>query len=163
MLFRSLGYGGIAEGLFKMALGNRIGFKLSDKLTLDEIFGYGYGGIVAEVSGDVAVDSLVESENILILGETSDNYSVTWRNEVIALKDLESEYEDKLESVYKCNIDPESKPLETFNFTEQRKTPEHAPYYVESPKVLIPVFPGTNCEYDSVVYRLWSTAITLST
>ena len=82
-----------------MALGNRIGFKLSDKLTLDEIFGYGYGGIVAEVSGDVAVDSLVESENILILGETSDNYSVTWKNEVIALKDLESEYIEDRKSV----------------------------------------------------------------
>lgn len=143
------GYGGIAEGLFKMALGNRIGFKLSEKLTLDEIFGYGYGGIVAEVSGDVAVDSLGGSGNVIVLGETSDNYSVKWRNEVIALKDLESEYENKLESVYKCNIDPEPKPLETFNFTEQRKTPEHAPYYVERPKVLIPVFPGTNCEYDS--------------
>ncbi len=133
----TLGLGGPAEAIMKMAYGNGIGFAFAD-LPLSTLFGYGYGGFVLEMAqGTVGT----------VLGSTTDDGKFRYGNEEIGLADLQKAYEDKLESVYSCNIPDAVTPMETVSSPEK---PRVAPAVkVAKPKVLIPVFPGTNCEYDS--------------
>ncbi len=131
--------GGIAEAVFKMCLGNKLGFKYNDNISTESIFSYSYGGFLLEVTEDI--------EDALEIGVITDKYSVCLNGECLDLDDLQKAYEDKLEKVYSCNIEQKSEKPENISFTEGKIV---APAIkVARPKVLIPVFPGTNCEYDS--------------
>ena len=132
-------YGGIAEAVFKMAIGNGYGFAFDNSVSLDEIFGYNYGSFVLELS---------DSSNVgILLGTTTENGAFSHAGQIISLDELSSAYEDKLESVYSCNIKTREDKPETVSYSaSSRKAPA---VKVARPKVLIPVFPGTNCEYDS--------------
>ncbi len=135
----TLGMGGIAEAVMKMAFGNGFGFEYNSDLTTKDLFGNSYGGFVVEVNADV--------EEGILLGTVTNEKVFTLGNEKISLEKLSSIYENKLESVYSCNIKhPESK-VENFNFESK----VHAVSTIKNakPKVLIPAFPGTNCEFDS--------------
>ena len=131
------GFGGVAEAVLKMALGNRIGFRF-EKAPLDEIFDYNYGAFVLELADGEPVGTL--------LGETTEMPEISMGNETLSLAELQEIYENKLESVYSCNIGTQGK-VQKFTY------PEHSTLTpaikTASPKVLIPVFPGTNCEYDT--------------
>ena len=131
------GMGGVAEAIMKMGFGNGIGFTFDDALTLDDIFGYRYGSFILEM-----VDGTVGT----VLGVTG-GASYSYKGEALALEAVLGGYEDKLESVYSCNIPTRQQPMENFSFeAKERKAPA---IKVAKPKVLIPAFPGTNCEYDS--------------
>ena len=132
-------YGGVAEAVLKMAMGNRIGFAYNKDLTNDDIFGYNYGAFVLELTEDVAVGE--------VLGNTTEDYAISYGAEKICMCELEDLYENKLESIFKCNIKTEAKPIEKYEYkcTDVKKSSVK----IAKPKVLIPVFPGTNCEYDS--------------
>lgn len=138
------GFGGVAEAILKMAMGNDIGFAY-DSVDMETIFGYQYGGFVAELEGEVEISA--DGFSVITLGKTTAEKTITYGAESLALTDLYKIYEDKLESIYTCNIETESSKLETFRY-EATERP-HAKVKVDVPKVLIPVFPGTNCEYDS--------------
>ncbi|MBR2871170.1 MAG: phosphoribosylformylglycinamidine synthase [Clostridia bacterium] len=131
-------YGGVAEGVLKMCLGNMLGFKYSSDLTLENMFGYLYGGFIVEVE---------EANGEKVIGEVTDSKTIEYKGEKLDLEDLLKAYEDKLESVFSCNVKGSSEKIENFNFnaTERYTTS----IKVATPKVLIPAFPGTNCEYDS--------------
>jgi phosphoribosylformylglycinamidine synthase len=130
-------YGGIAEGVLKMCLGNGFGFKYADGITLDKIFSYAYGAFLIET--DEAVGELI--------GTVTDGDSIELGAEKASLAKLSHAYESKLESVYPCMEKEDVKKYENFSFkAESRKAPA---LITSTPKVLIPVFPGTNCEYDS--------------
>ena len=135
-------YGGVAEAVLKMTMGNEIGFEYNKDIALETIFGYRYGSFVAEVT-----DASKVSGNAVKLGRTTAEKAIKRGSDVIVLADIEKIYEDKLESIYSCNIEPEENKIDTFTY-EATERP-HAKIKVECPKVLIPVFPGTNCEYDS--------------
>ncbi len=131
------GLGGVAEAVLKMAMGNGFGFKYSDTLTPADIFGYNYASFIVET--DCELDGL-------LLGEVTADGKVSHKNEEVAMSTLCGIYEDKLESVYSCNIKQNSK-VENFNYSASEwKAPA---IKVAKPKVLIPAFPGTNCEFDS--------------
>ena len=133
------GMGGVAEAVMKMAFGNDIGVDFDRDVTLQELFGYCYGGFVLEMSGKEVVGK--------VLGVTTSKMSLTWGGEEVNLSQLLKTYENKLESVYACNITHEKAPMETFSYTGGCQV---APAVkVAKPKVLIPAFPGTNCEFDS--------------
>ena len=133
------GMGGVAEAVMKMAFGNDIGVDFDRNVTLQELFGYCYGGFVLEMSGKEVVGK--------VLGVTTAKMSLTWGGEEVSLSQLLKTYENKLESVYACNITHEKAPMETFSYTGGCQV---APAVkVAKPKVLIPAFPGTNCEFDS--------------
>lgn len=138
------GFGGVAEAILKMTMGNDIGFAY-DSVDMETIFGYQYGGFVAELEGEVEISA--DGFSVITLGKTTAEKTITYGAESLALTDLCKIYEDKLESIYTCNIETESSKLETFRY-EATERP-HAKVKVDVPKVLIPVFPGTNCEYDS--------------
>ena len=131
-------YGGVAEAVMKMAFGNMIGVKFADGVTRDTLFGYNYGSFVVEATEDI---------DGILLGETTEEKALVLGDEKVCLEELLSGYEDKLESVFSCNI-KQSGNVETFSY-EQKGDRVAPAVKVARPKVLIPVFPGTNCEFDS--------------
>ena len=132
-------YGGIAEAVYKMSIGNSIGFKYDDKVSMDKIFGYLYGAFVVELNCD---------ENIgTVLGYTTKECELSYGSEKISIDTLSEKYENKLEEIFKCNIKQEETTVEKFAYTSGEI--KSCNIKVAEPKVLIPVFPGTNCEYDT--------------
>ena len=132
------GYGGVAEALMKMCFGNMKGARIADELDPETLFGYSYGSFILETDGDIDAG--------ICIGETADDGKITSGDESVTLKELLGVYEDKLESVFNCNIEQTGK-TENFSWTA---TDYPSPAVKHSrPRVLIPVFPGTNCEYDS--------------
>ena len=133
------GLGGIGEAVMKMAFGNGFGFKFDANLSVEGIFGYCYGGFLLEVSRD--------TDEGVTVGVITDDGKISYANEELSVNSLPGIYENKLESVYKCNIKNSNSCLENFSYTaNERPTPA---IKTAKPKVLIPVFPGTNCEFDS--------------
>ena len=135
------GHGGVAEAVFKMGLGSGMGFNFYQDVDLKTIFGWNYGAFVVELApGSDAPAGAIP------LGVVSGTPDIRRGGELVS-DDTFFRYETKLESVYPCNI-PQSQPdLEPFLYEGGMKA---APVVkTAKPKVLIPVFPGTNCEYDS--------------
>ena len=132
------GMGGVAEALMKMGFGNGLGVAIDDNVSMDTLFGYTYGGFVLEMA---------EGTVGQVLGVTTADGSFRYHGQVLSQSDVLKAYEDKLESVYTCNIPTADQKMETFSYeTKERKAPAIS---VAKPKVLIPAFPGTNCEFDS--------------
>ncbi|MBR3308476.1 MAG: phosphoribosylformylglycinamidine synthase [Lachnospiraceae bacterium] len=133
------GPGGIGEAVMKMAFGNGFGFGFSDALSLDELFGYCYGAFLVETSEEIA--------DALLVGEVTEEKCFAYKGESISADEILDLYEGKLESVYSCNIEnPKEEPV---NFSFKADNYPSPAVKCEKPKVLIPAFPGTNCEYDS--------------
>ena len=133
----SVGYGGIAEALFKMGLGNHIGFKMRADLATHDMFKPMYGSIVLEMVSDAPSGE--------ILGETTKEYVFESCGEKLDMAELQEIWERKLEPVY-----PYRKAGSTVEKINGKLTAPAAPKIgVAKPKVIIPVFPGTNCEYDT--------------
>lgn len=131
--------GGIAEAIVKMCMGNGFGYEFDNGLTVDELFRYNYGSFILEVDSDCRAG--------VNIGRITDSAALTLRGEEISFKEIENAYEDKLEGVYSCNIKQSGGNIETFSYNVKERV---APAIkVARPKVLIPAFPGTNCEYDS--------------
>ena len=133
------GFGGIAEGVMKMCFGNMIGFKYAESVSPETMFGYQYGSFILELSEDVPVG--------MPLGETSAVGAISYGSERIFLTDLLRVYEDKLEPVYACNIASPAEAVHNFTFRTRSTLASEVKF--AKPRVLIPVFPGTNCEYDT--------------
>ena len=132
-------YGGIAEAILKMAMGNGIGFAYRSELSVNDIFGYNYGAFILETSEKI--------DNAVLLGETTANDEISFAAEKLTLTELCDIYENKLEKIYKCNIETPDTKVEKFSY--EGASISKASVKIAQPKVLIPVFPGTNCEYDS--------------
>ena len=133
----SVGYGGIAEALFKMGLGNHIGFKMRADMTTHQMFEPMYGSIILEMVSD--------SPAGMLLGETTKEYTFESCGEKLDMAELQEIWESKLEPVY-----PYRKAGPAVEKINGSLTAPAAPKIgVAKPKVIIPVFPGTNCEYDT--------------
>ncbi len=132
-------YGGVAEAILKMTLGNKIGFKYDAGVSMEEIFGYNYGSFILEITDDTNVGKL--------LGVTTDEQVIAYNNVNLDLEELTKIYEGKLEKIYPCEVAGEEKSVE--NISYEKKSVIAPKIKVAKPKVLIPVFPGTNCEYDT--------------
>ena len=132
-------YGGVAEAVMKMSFGNGVGFAFGDPVPMDEIFGYNYGAFVLELAGDEEIGRP--------LGRTTAEPEISYRGEKLSLDELLKIYEDKLEPIFPCNISQGEGKLRAFSY-RAKEWPVPA-VKAAKPKVLIPVFPGTNCEYDS--------------
>ena len=131
--------GGAAEGILKMALGNGLGFAVDGQVSLERLFRRQYGAFLLELAGD---DDLG-----LFLGRTTEDGRFTWNNEAVSLEELTKVYESRLESVYPVNAGKQQDmPLISF----AQPSPIRPAHSIAVPRVLIPVFPGTNCEYDSL-------------
>ena len=131
--------GGIAEAVLKMSIGNGIGFEFSGDVSLDDIFTRSCGAFLVELTDNSNIGTTV--------GYTTANESITCCGENVSLTELLGIYEDKLEGVYSCNIEQGGKEIPNISY-DSPNTSSPA-IKVAKPRVLIPAFPGTNCEYDS--------------
>ncbi|MDE6281050.1 MAG: phosphoribosylformylglycinamidine synthase subunit PurQ, partial [Oscillospiraceae bacterium] len=129
----------VAEAVMKMSFGNRVGFRAEDKeIEWDLAF---YGAIVAELTEDVAVPGVMK------LGVTTAEPVITIGNDSAPIDELLKLNEQTLEEVYATRAGT-AEPVETI--TWERRSPAVFDGEIARPRVVIPVFPGTNCEYDSV-------------
>ena len=136
----AVSFGGVSEAIAKMAFGNRIGFKFTDDVSADELYRACYGAFVIELAQDVQTEERV-------IGVTIEDYLVINNNYNVNLTGLYKQWADKLEPVYPVHVkEPTSKP-EKYSFTATDKL--SPAIKTAKPRVLIPVFPGTNCEYDT--------------
>ena len=133
------GIGGVGEAVMKMSFGNGLGFDFADGWCPVCAFKYNYGAFVVEATEEI--------EGARLVGEITDKCEITLGDERVCLTELLGIYENKLESVYSCNIPAKGEKIEAFEYKAEKRV---APAVkVARPKVLIPAFPGTNCEYDS--------------
>ncbi len=132
-------YGGIAEAVMKMSFGNSVGFAFDDSAEMKDIFGYNYGAFVLELTEDLEIGET--------LGVTLSDNVILYKDKAVDMDALLKIYEEKLEPVYSCNIEQKKGEIPAFCCTE--KSTLSPAIKVAKPKVLIPVFPGTNCEFDT--------------
>ena len=132
---------GIGEAVMKMSFGNHIGFVSSADIGEDWHSGSLYGFLIAELSEDVALPGVMK------LGSTTDEPVIALGADTAAIDELYKLNAGTLEDVYPVRSREEVGEIPTFSFDGKCNI---APAVkVAKPKVLIPVFPGTNCEYDS--------------
>ena len=132
-------FGGVAEAVMKMSFGNSIGFEFDSDVAYDDIFGYRYGAFVIELTEDIDIG--------IKLGVTTEAGVIAYNGKSISIDELFTTSENKLESVYSCNIKQEKRNIHAFSYRATEYPSPKSKF--ASPRVLIPVFPGTNCEYDS--------------
>ena len=149
--------GGVAEGVFKMCIGNGIGFEFDKDFPETKLFCRDYGSFILEMPGCGGCGEAVEGDDRLIpLGRTTEGCDIRFGGESAPVYSLFKLYDEKLESVYHHKT-ADSSPVPPINCVKKevkrRVDATFAPAVFagerQKPRVLIPVFPGTNCELDS--------------
>ena len=134
--------GGLAEALFKMGLGNRLGVRFAPGFDATRLYGYAYGSFVLELAEDIDVGTPI--------GETTARYVWELNGETADLAKVQEAYEAKLEPVLPYRTAEAAGPAQEAPALKYEALNRVAPKVgTAKPRVLIPVFPGTNCEYDS--------------
>ena len=139
----SLGFGGVAEGLVKMAMGNALGVDV--KIGEDDLFALNYGSLIIETDG------MIDFPDALLLGCVTDDARITINGIGMELADLQQAYDARYAKVYPVHVEPQ------FNEKMEEVKPAAqaaASGYVGEvpaggPVVCLPVFPGSNCDYDT--------------
>jgi phosphoribosylformylglycinamidine synthase len=143
--------GGICEAVSKMCFGNKIGFKFSEEINSNSLFNRDYGSVVLELTEDMAIESQFEGLNYAYLGSTDSQPFIWVDNLVLDLEELINLWQKPLEEVFPSKTKEGSSNWEKHVFSEKDTIFKHSVMInLPKPKVFIPVFPGTNCEYDSV-------------
>ena len=134
----TLGMKGLGEALCKMSFGNRIGFAAQENL--HHLFKPVYGAFVFEASEEL--DTFAK-----LIGCTTEEYTLQINGETVDLQEIQQKWEATLEPVYPRITKAPQETVPTYNYQcVERKT---SSIKLAQPRVLIPVFPGTNCEYDT--------------
>lgn len=139
-------FGGVFEAVSKMAFGNMIGAKIFN-LTKEDLFDASYGSLVLEVKENVDLEKAFHKANYLEIGETNNTKSLEIMNEIFDLENLLVSFRQGLSKVFKEKTKDLNESIETKSFNcKSQVSPK---IRIAKPKVIIPTFPGTNCEYDS--------------
>lgn len=147
----AIGYAGIAEAVCKMAFGNKLGVELNSQITEKELFLPDYGSILVEMSKEAAADLKLDGfteEDYMEIGKVTEVQEFTYKNVKISMDEALNAWMGTLEKVYSTKTQASDLRLETKLY--DAKTIYMAKNKVAKPKVFIPVFPGTNCEYDTL-------------
>ena len=134
----ALGKGGVAEAVFKMALGNQIGFASLDSIHVPALFEKNYGAIVVEANAPV--------EGAILIGRTTAEPQIVLGDASVSLDELTPIWEGTLEDIFPTRTSDKGN-VEAYSYTERPSYKAAAK--IALPKAVIPVFPGTNCEYDT--------------
>ncbi|NDL67363.1 phosphoribosylformylglycinamidine synthase [Anaerotalea alkaliphila] len=145
----ALGTGGLAAAVTKMAFGNGIGVHLAPSLFERELFAENYGDVVFELDARSAVecDELLAGVPYVIAGTTTEAPEIRYKDMVLDLEEARKVWEARLEPVFPSTAPQETG--ETLDLLHEGKQVHICRSKVANPHVFIPVFPGTNCEYDS--------------
>lgn len=144
---RTVGKGGLCETISKMTFGNMIGIDLNTFINEQNFFTADYGSIVLEFEQGTDIDQLLEKIEYFEVGTTKRDFMITYSGTVIELDDALIKWQERLESVFPSKSDAQTK--ETIDKTYETSNIYICKNKIAKPKVFIPVFPGTNCEYDS--------------
>ncbi|MEF2656304.1 MAG: phosphoribosylformylglycinamidine synthase [Eggerthellaceae bacterium] len=139
------GYGCTAETLFKMCVGNSLGVRLADDVEADDLFALAYGSFVVELAEGAALPEGTDLVSVSVLGEVTQAYEFAACDEAIDLAALQEVWEGGIESVFPYRREGEV--VEQVSWTD--RLPLVCSDSFAKPRVVIPVFPGTNCEYDT--------------
>ena len=143
------GYGAVAESLFKMCVGNQIGIEVESNFTSEALFCPAYGSFIVEVPDDAQLPELEQGVTVALLGTTTEAYELKACGETIDLSELQEAWEGAIESVFPYRAEgPKVQKLD-FSVAEKQVSRPKPAIHVARPRVVIPVFPGTNCEYDT--------------
>ena len=141
----TLGYGGVCEGITKMCLGNRLGFDFAATFDDTALFDPIYGGFLLEAKDELS--------GLPCIGTVLPAYAIKYGFDTIQLEEVQERWEKKLQKVFPYLLKPEKKDVPVYNYTSPAKLTSGVK--IAKPRVLIPVFPGTNCEYDTArAFRL---------
>ena len=153
----SVGRGGIAAAISKMCLGNNLGFKFTSFIPQDDLFKPLYGTMLLEVASAFDTAANLAGTGAVEIGKTRDVPSIITEIDTIVLSDVHEAFIEPLEKIFPTTVP---------QIVRQIDRPTYAPYTqgkfvgssvkIAKPRVCIPVFPGTNCEYDSA--RAWERA-----
>lgn len=138
---------GAAAAVSKMAFGNRLGVRIADEVTTDDLFGNGLGDILVEIPAD-KLELLEQRElDYLVLGTVTQEPEFVYGGEVITMDEALKAWTSKLEKVFptKAVKGTEAVASECYRADSVYVCKNK----IAKPVVFIPVFPGTNCEYDS--------------
>jgi len=136
---KAVGRFGLMEALLKMSFGNKIGMEIDDELTEGQLF--------EDVAGGLLLETKETEEDWQVIAKTVDKPSITYGATSLDLDDLIEKWEAPLRDVYPEKLEPAATAPTLYYQAPKIKT-----YYgvqKGSPKVIIPVFPGTNCEVDT--------------
>ena len=148
------GYGGDAEALFKMCAGNGIGVTLDEGVPTDSLFVPAYGSFIVELVDDAELPEHTDAVSVEVIGETTEAYELVAEDEHVDLASLQEAWEHSIEGVFPYRTAAGAKlsevPTETWLAEAHGKAPAvFSGAKIARPRVIIPVFPGNNCEYDS--------------
>ena len=139
-----IGFGGLIEAVSKMAFGNKFGVAIDDSVTKRELVSKDYGSIILEVKPE-NVDKL--GVTVKKIGIVNDSAAFTYGDVTVTVEEAIKAWTTKLEKVFPTKSKVPQTEINTGLF--DAKTVYTSKNKVAKPKVFIPVFPGTNCEYDS--------------
>ncbi|MEG1362544.1 MAG: phosphoribosylformylglycinamidine synthase [Lachnospiraceae bacterium] len=135
---------GIATAVSKMAFGNKMGVTISEEVSTQALFGPGFGNIVAEIAAgkEMAIDDAG-----IVIGAEKENPSFTYGETEITMDEALAAWQAPLETVFPTGVETKNEILETVEY--KADSIYICKNKIAKPTVFIPVFPGTNCEYDS--------------
>lgn len=144
---------GFAAAFSKMAFGNKLGVTVDDSVKVEELFGNCIGSLVAELDGDAvaavreAMEAAGLAEDVAVVGQVNDAQTFCYQDMSIPMDEAVAAWTTPLEKVFPTKATEDTSDVDTGVY-------EEANIYicknkVAKPTVFIPVFPGTNCEYDS--------------
>ena len=141
--------GGIAEAVSRMCFGNMIGFRF-EAIDPEALFMSDYGSMILEISNDADADKLLEGLEYRMIGRTIAEPVISVNGTVMGLDKMVEGWMQPLEKVFPTKAGVDYNGIETFSYVSKQgcKKPSAA-VRIARPRVFIPVFPGTNCEYDS--------------
>ncbi len=145
------GYGCGAESLFKMAVGNQIGLELADDVDTESLFTPLYGSFIVELADDAELPAVSAGVVVEPLGTTVEGYVLETATETIDLAALQETWEGAIEGVFPyrhASEAVESAPVEPIDY-HAKDIHVFGGAKIARPHVIIPVFPGNNCEYDT--------------
>ncbi|MEQ3269475.1 phosphoribosylformylglycinamidine synthase [[Clostridium] scindens] len=137
---------GIIAAVSKMAFGNRMGVKIEHNIDARDLFAPAFGDIIAEVPADKVGELGI---TYTVIGEVTEDATFSYGNEKISLAEAECAWKETLEPVFPTNSGAEGQEEKIDRGLYETSDIHICSHKIAQPTVFIPVFPGTNCEYDS--------------
>ena len=140
----AVGFGGVAEGLAKMSFGNAFGVDVH--VFDDDLYNLSYGSVIVESEGEL------DYENAILLGEVTDgeDFKLHINGESVSIDSLQDAWKSRYEKVYPQTAAPQfGDRIPQFGKDIKVKAVKAPQEPVEKPLAYLPVFPGTNCDYDT--------------
>ena len=139
--------GGIAEAVSKMCFGNKIGFVFEDGIHEQDLFCPEYGSIILEIAGEENLEEILHGIPYMVLGRTQPNQNIQIKDTVIELEAILNHWQQPLEKIFPTKTEEQTKQPKTYIYENKRMM--KSLFHFAKPRIFIPVFPGTNCEYDT--------------